>query len=172
MNIHELAELTSRYIEDNETAAIMAAIAYGESGGRPDAQGDHLESYGAKWFNEYSPYAHNGYNSHGLFQVFMYWHREKLERLTGSKDVAVWANWLHSPDNNMQIALEILANQGFQAWSIYNVGVHKNYLEEARREVLWWRHHREQPTPTEGPNDAINQIKAHLLAISDLLATL
>jgi len=132
MNIDEVAALIDTQEWDYDTKVMMLAIAKAESGLNEHAKGDALSNYKGYWHQLYAPYSSEGYLAFGLFQVFTYWHREKLTRLTGSTDPNAWNAYLMSPENNIDVAAEILGSQGFNAWAVYTAGHHAQFLEEAR----------------------------------------
>ncbi len=96
---------------DAHNAQILAATAHGESGLNTEAIGD------------------NG-NSFGLFQIYIPAHYDKLERMTGSSDRGYWEEWLKDPLNNINAAIAVYQSQGLGAWTIYNIGAYKQYLNE------------------------------------------
>ena len=100
---------------DPEKAIVMAAIALGESGGRPGA---------------HNPNRSTGDNSFGLWQINMI---DKLgperARALGIKDY----EQLKDPNVNARGMKMILASQGLNAWSVFRSGTHRQYLPEARR---------------------------------------
>jgi hypothetical protein len=96
---------------DPQNAQILAATAHGESGLNTEAIGD-------------------GGNSIGLFQIYMPAHPDKLQAMTGSTDRAVWEEWLKDPINNINAAIAVYNSQGLGAWTIYNIGAYKAYLND------------------------------------------
>ena len=92
-------------------AQILAATAKGESGLRTDAVGD-------------------AGNSFGLFQIYIPAHYPKLEAFTGSPNRYVWEDWLKDPINNIKAAIAVYNSQGLGAWTIYNTGAYKQYLND------------------------------------------
>ena len=98
-----------------EKAIIMAAIAIGESGGRPKA---------------HNPNRSTGDNSFGLWQINMI---DALgperARALGIKDY----EQLKDPNVNARGMKMILDSQGLNAWSVFRNGIHRQYLPEARR---------------------------------------
>jgi hypothetical protein len=98
-----------------EKAITMAAIALGESGGRPGA---------------HNPNRSTGDNSYGLWQINMI---DELgpERASalGIKDY----NQLKDPNVNARAMKMILNSQGLNAWSVHRNRLHLQYLPEARR---------------------------------------
>lgn len=100
---------------DPEKAIVMAAIALGESGGRPTA---------------HNPNRSTGDNSFGLWQINMI---DALgperARALGIKDY----EQLKDPNVNARGMKMILASQGLNAWSVFRNGTHRQYLPEARR---------------------------------------
>jgi hypothetical protein len=118
-----------------DDAIIMVAIAGAESGWRNDAQGDHYTIFPLNQQPIYLAYSCNGYTSFGLWQVNTRWHNDKLERRTGSTDPCVWRDLLFDPDSNANIAREIWGAQGFSAWSTYNNGDYRAYIDQATTAV-------------------------------------
>jgi hypothetical protein len=100
---------------DPEKAIVMAAIALGESGGRPTA---------------HNPNRSTGDNSFGLWQINMI---DALgperARALGIKDY----EQLKDPNVNARAMKMILASQGLNAWSVFRNGIHRQFLPEARR---------------------------------------
>jgi hypothetical protein len=100
---------------DPEKAIVMAAIALGESGGRPTA---------------HNPNRNTGDNSYGLWQINMI---DALgperSRALGIKDY----EQLKDPNVNARAMKMILASQGLNAWSVFRNGAHRQFLPEARR---------------------------------------
>jgi len=98
-----------------EKAITMAAVALGESGGRPGAHNNNRST---------------GDNSYGLWQINMI---DALgperARTIGIKDY----NELKDPNINARAMKQVLASQGFNAWSVYRNRAHLQYLPEARR---------------------------------------
>lgn len=131
----ELAAILRDHEVPRETAITLIAIATAESGLNPAAEGDSIDNYTGYWRQLYTPYAAHNFLAFGLFQVFTYWHHESLIFKTKSYDPEDWARWLKDPENNVTIALEIHAKQGFEAWSVYKAGSHAQYLTAAR--IAW-----------------------------------
>jgi hypothetical protein len=100
---------------DPEKAITMAAVALGESGGRPSA---------------HNPNRSTGDNSYGLWQINMI---DELgperARALGIKDY----NQLKDPNVNARAMKMILNSQGLNAWSVHRNRLHLQYLPEARR---------------------------------------
>jgi len=98
-----------------EKAITMAAVALGESGGRPTA---------------HNPNRSTGDNSYGLWQINMI---DELgperARALGIKDY----NQLKDPNVNARAMKMILNSQGLNAWSVHRNRLHLQYLPEARR---------------------------------------
>lgn len=98
-----------------EKAITMAAVALGESGGRPGA---------------HNPNRSTGDNSYGLWQINMI---DELgperARALGIKDY----NQLKDPNINARAMKMILNSQGLNAWSVHRNRLHLQYLPEARR---------------------------------------
>jgi hypothetical protein len=98
-----------------EKAITMAAVALGESGGRPGA---------------HNPNRSTGDNSYGLWQINMI---DELgperARALGIKDY----NQLKDPNVNARAMKMILNSQGLNAWSVHRNRLHLQYLPEARR---------------------------------------
>jgi len=132
MDIMTLAVIVDTQDWDDETKAVMMAIAKAESALKEDAKGDKLENYRGYWNQLYGPYSCDGFLAFGLWQIFTYWHAQKLTDYTHSKSPCDWAQWLQDPQNNVKIAADILQAQGFSAWSAYNQQTHLDHLTEAR----------------------------------------
>lgn len=132
MDMMTLAVIVDTQDWDNETKAVMMAIAKAESALNEHAEGDPIENYRGYWNQLYAPYACNGKLAFGLWQIFTYWHAEKLINYTHSKSPCDWAQWLKDPQNNVTIANDVLQSQGFSAWSAYNQQTHLDHLTEAR----------------------------------------
>lgn len=98
-----------------EKAITMAAVALGESGGRPDAHNKDRST---------------GDNSYGLWQINMI---DALgperARAFGIKDYEK----LKDPNINARAMKMILKSQGLNAWSAYRNRTHLQFLPEARR---------------------------------------
>ena len=98
-----------------EKAITMAAVALGESGGRPGA---------------HNPNRSTGDNSYGLWQINMI---DELgperARALGIKDY----NQLKDPNVNAKAMKYVLDRQGLTAWSVYRNRKHLPYLPEVRR---------------------------------------
>ncbi len=98
-----------------ENAAIMAAIAMAESGGRPGA---------------HNPNRATGDNSYGLWQINM------IDRLgpERTKQFGIRRNEdLFDPGANAMAARKVHGSQGFGAWSVYRSGAYLQYLPAARQ---------------------------------------
>jgi len=115
MNMNELDPILRDAGFTEAERITMLAIAAAESGLNPAAQGDPLTNYSGYWHQLYTPYAANGFLAFGLFQVFTYWHHEKLIFSTKSHNPEDWATWLFVPENNAQMAMLIYKSQGYQA---------------------------------------------------------
>ena len=98
-----------------EKAITMAAVALGESGGRPDAHNNDRST---------------GDNSYGLWQINM------IDKLGPERARALGiTNYekLKDPNVNARGMKLILNSQGFNAWSVYRNRDHLPYLPEVRR---------------------------------------
>jgi hypothetical protein len=91
-------------------ARILSAVAYGESGYQTGAVGD-------------------GGDSIGLFQINVPAHYDKLQQWTGSSSRSVWESWLKVPENNLKAAAAVYDSQGLGAWTVYNTGAYRQYLD-------------------------------------------
>jgi len=100
---------------DPEKAILMAAIAIGESGGKPKEHNNNRDT---------------GDNSYGLWQINMIDANgpERAQAL-GIKDY----EQLKDPNINARAMKMILDRQGLNAWSVYRHNLHRPYLPEARR---------------------------------------
>lgn len=100
---------------DPEKAILMAAIAIGESGGKPKEHNNNRET---------------GDNSYGLWQINMIdTLGPERSKALGLKDY----NELKDPNINARAMKMILDRQGLTAWSVYRHNLHRPYLPEARR---------------------------------------
>ena len=93
----------------------MAAVALGESGGRPDAHNNDRST---------------GDNSYGLWQI------NKIDRLGPERARALGiTNYekLKDPNFNARGMKLILNSQGFNAWSVYRNRDHLPHLPAVRR---------------------------------------
>ena len=113
----------------------MVAIAGGESGWIPWAAGEPLSRFSPADQLLYAPYDCNGYLSWGLWQIFVGVHHGKLQTLTGSTDPCVWRDYLFDPGQNAAVARMVWGEQGFAAWTIYNLDLHLAFLEQAELAV-------------------------------------
>lgn len=96
-----------------QDAAIMAAIAMAESGGRSSAHNNNPRT---------------GDNSYGLWQINMLGGMGPQRRRSfgiGSNDA------LFDPAVNANAARQVQQSQGFGAWSVYRSGAYKDYLPAA-----------------------------------------
>lgn len=60
-----------------------------------------------------NPNAYNAGGSWGLMQIQAFWHLDKLEAITGSRD----PNLLFDPAINLAVANIIYLDSGWQPWS-------------------------------------------------------
>lgn len=161
MTPQELAEELLEWNLSPEDAAIMLAIAWAESGLNDAAQGDSINNYTGTWRHTYEPFTCEGFNSFGLFQVFLYWHRDYLAQVTGRTEPCAWASWLKQPSNNVRAALAIRADAGYSAWSTYQQGTYQLYLDQARIFVAS-AHNDTVPPPTIGDIDMLHLLRSQL----------
>jgi tape measure domain-containing protein len=95
-------------------AAIMAAIAMAESGGRSGAHNNN---------------ASTGDNSYGLWQINMLGGMGPQRR----RQFGIAENdALFDPATNANAARAVFGSQGFGAWSVYRSGAYKQFLPEAQ----------------------------------------
>lgn len=118
-----------------DDAITMVAIAGAESGWRNDAFGDHYSIFPPDQQAVYKQYSCNGYTSWGLYQINMRWHHDRLYAVTWSTDPCVWRDSLCDPGFATVMAAEILSGQGYTAWSVYNNGAYRTYIDQATRAV-------------------------------------
>lgn len=124
-----------------DVAVTMVAIAGAESGWNPAAAGDSPSQLtgGAQVLAM-------GYNcplgspegaaSFGLWQVFMPAHLNLLQLLGAPvNNPCGTAAWLTDPANNAKAARAIWDEQGFTAWTMYNNGMYRYFIDEAARAV-------------------------------------
>ena len=113
----------------------MVAIAGAESGYDPRKRGDYYT--GMSGSNRTACEAINcgGYCSHGMWQIFIAWHWDKIVASGGPNakyDACAAAEWIYNPGNAALIARRILDGSGFSAWTVYNnaaSGKVPNYLQ-------------------------------------------
>lgn len=168
MDMFELAVIVDIQDWDDETKATMMAIAKAESALNPDAQGDAISNYRGYWNQLYSPYQCNGFMAFGLWQIFTYWHAQKLIDYTHSNSPCDWAQWLKDPQNNATIANDVLQNQGFSAWSAYNQQTHLDHLTEARI-ALAALHSDDLPPWDDGHIESLKPIPSLLRHLAQVL---
>ena len=118
-----------------DDAITMVAIAGAESGWRNDARGDHYSIFPPDQQATYRQYSCDGYTSWGLWQVNMRWHYPRLQEVTFSTDPCVWAAQLSNPGFNAVMAAEIRSGQGLSAWSTYNNGAYRSFIDQATAAV-------------------------------------
>jgi parallel beta-helix repeat protein len=109
-----------------EDAVIMTAIAGGESGWNPNVAFDE---------GDY-PFNYMGYDSWGLWQIFMDVHKDKLGELGAPiDDPSLTAKWLLDPNNNVKAAYAVweeadrIWGDGFRPWSVYTQKNAPNYYK-------------------------------------------
>lgn len=117
LTIEQLAAVLYKAGFRGETLVTMVALAYPESGARPDAYNGNTKT---------------GDQSYGLWQINMLGSmgpaRRKQFGLQSNED-------LFDPLTNAKAAYEIHRSQGLGAWGAYRHGRHKAYLDEARKAV-------------------------------------
>lgn len=113
----------------------MVAIAGAESGFDPAARGDRLDSFPPNLRSRYEPFAVDGFLSFGAWQIFLGVHSDRVRILSGLESQAELAEWLSVPHNNARAAATILADQGFEAWSTYNIASYLPFEIEASAAV-------------------------------------
>jgi hypothetical protein len=145
----QLARLVAKHFPPDRREWAMA-IALAESGGRPDAQGDPLDSLPPSYRAAAEPYACRGYTSIGLWQIHLPAHRDRLRAATNSTDPCHWAAWLTDPENNARVAADI-ADASYRAsgdpwkpWTAYTSGTAARYLKRAADALA----HLDNPSPT------------------------
>ena len=118
-----------------DTAITMVAISGAESGwinGRPSTV-DVVGGPGDR--AEWRQYACDGVYSWGLYQVHMPSHHARLQDVTFSTLPCVWRDHLIDPGFATVMAAEILSGQGLSAWSVYNNGAYRTYIDQATAAV-------------------------------------
>jgi len=131
MLMNDVAQLLQEYEIPEQERIILLAIAAAESALDPLAKGDNLSNYHGYFHQLYAPYASGGYLAFGLFQIFTYWHRDRLLHATKDTDPDAWAVWLMQPANNVAMAVDIYLNQGLSAWSAYKAETYKPFMPAA-----------------------------------------
>jgi len=112
-------------------APTMVAIAGAESGFEPAAQGDALDSFLPSLRHVYEDWSYEGFCSFGAWQIFLPVHHEMVARLSHEESPQAMALWLHDARNNARAAREVLASQGYQAWSTYNETQYHRFINDA-----------------------------------------
>jgi len=131
LSIEQIATLAVSWWPDPETAATMTAIGMAESNGNTDAHGDPV----ANMPHQYDAFASQGYLSWGLWQVFLGAHNGRIQAMTHISHPDEQARWLTDPNNNARAAAAILADQGFNAWSVYKGGQYLSWMPLAKAAV-------------------------------------
>lgn len=134
LSITDVARLAVAYWTRND-AITMVAIAGPESGYIEDRPSSS-DVWGMPGDNAgWRPYSCDRVYSWGLWQIFMPVHRLLLQEATGSTDPCTWRDYLCNGAHNAYIAYRIWLSQGFAAWSVYNLGLHKRFLADATMAV-------------------------------------
>jgi len=115
-----------------DDAIVMVAIAGGESSWRHDAEGDGVSIFPPGEQAQYRRWSCNGFTSFGAWQVNLRWNHPHITRISGLTDPCAMARWLKNWANNARAARVIFDNQGFRAWTIYNIGAYRQHLDRAR----------------------------------------
>lgn len=114
-----------------DDAITMVAIAGAESGWINDRPSGSDVVGGPGDRSSWRPYACNGVYSWGLYQIHMPSHHARLQDVTGSPDPCIWRDHLIDPGFNTVMAAEIRSGQGLSAWSVYNNGAYRAYIDQA-----------------------------------------
>lgn len=136
MTPEDIARVALNYWSRDD-AVVAVAIALAESGGRPDAAGDHLSIFDLGYRRYAERWACNGYTSWGLWQIHLPAHRDRLRALVGSDNPCDWAGWLSDPDNNARVAYQIsqdslvATGSRWRPWTTYNTGAYLSYIDAA-----------------------------------------
>lgn len=120
---------------DRDTAVTMVAIAGPESSYIVDARGDLWYFLDPRYHASFRPWSCDDYTAFGLWQVSLPSHHDKITAASGLTAPCDMALWLFDPWNSARIARQIYAESGFGAWSAYNNGAYRSYLDEAKRVV-------------------------------------
>jgi tape measure domain-containing protein len=114
LGTEKLVQLARSAGFNSNDAAIMAAIAMAESGGRSSAHNNN---------------AATGDNSYGLWQINMLGGMgpERRRQFGINSDLE-----LFDPATNANAAKAVFGSQGFGAWSVYKSGAYKQYLPAAQ----------------------------------------
>jgi hypothetical protein len=129
---------------DRPTAITMVAIAGGESGWDAKAGGDTPASLEAAGFYSTARLARqwncpkgtdDGPASWGLWQIFLGANNKLVKFLSDYSDPCWMASWLRVPIHNARTAYNILRQQGFRAWAVYNAGLHEQHINAATAAV-------------------------------------
>lgn len=142
-NISQLVGLSQQVGFKGDNAAIAAAVAMAESGGRSDAHNDDSKKPPAK---------RTGDNSYGLWQINMI--EPPLGPQLGAprrKEFGISKNEeLFNPITNGKAALKISGGSNFSAWTTYKNGAHLPHLPAARAALKNPQSAPKPPTPTPG----------------------
>jgi len=116
---------------EGDDAITMVAIAGAESAFLADAAGDDLSIFPPSLQSVYREWSDEGKCSFGLWQIFLPVHHAAVARMSGQELPAEMAKWLKDPLNNARVARYVLSNQGFRAWSTYNSGDYRRFINDA-----------------------------------------
>lgn len=127
----DVARLALATWGDDDTAAVMTAVAGAESGWQAAIAGDP---------DPEDPWACAGYTSWGLWQIHMpTWHDALHAALGAPSSPCELAVWLQDPENNAKAARLVHERQGLRAWSAWNDGRWRLYWPQAATAVLQLR---------------------------------
>ena len=119
---------------DQADAVIITAIGGPESGYNLRAAGDPASNY--PFDSQYRAWSCGGYTAFGWAQINLRWNHATVSALSGiGADPCALAQWLYDPFQSARAARQVFASQGFRAWSAYNNGAYRTYLDEARAMV-------------------------------------
>jgi len=135
MGIAEIA-LAARDTFEPSEAIEMLAIAGAESAFKETAAGDRLSDFTIEQRHQWEQFACNDFLSFGPWQIFLGVHTQMVEVLSGLKGACPLANWLTNPYNNARAARAILRGQGLSAWTTYNTGQYRQFLNEAQAAIF------------------------------------
>lgn len=158
-------------VNNRDTQITMLAIAGAESGYDPRKRGDALANQTGSNKTACTSINCGGYCSHGVWQIFVAWHYDKI-MASGGPDARYLpceaVEWLYNPYNSALIAKRIMDSSGLTAWTVYrnsSTGAVPNHLAwmtvaETAMSIVENEDEIEPPPPPpngddEGPNLAL-----------------
>lgn len=134
MAIWDCARAAVRYFS-REQAITIVAIGGPESGWNLIAAGDPWYIFPPAEHAAYVAWSCGENTAFGWLQVNLRWNHDHVAALGGGSTPCEQATWLWNYDNSARAGKRIFDNQGFRAWTAYNVNAHAQYLDDARYAV-------------------------------------